>query len=219
MIRKQLSAVAVAFLAVAMAMPQAFADEGLVRTEWPSAEDPGLPFYHRFLTPVEMGDAHIEIDGDWAAVYFYRDPGCIPEDFNMMFFFDIPIAFGCPHEVTGFHLWHGMPSNGSPKAAVIRGDGSVPVWFVPASVLEQALGDGELTMGELEGLDGLVKGSASRFSETIHPDPLPPFLGGGGHDVPKIALVARGRLEDGRTFFIQATEIGDTTTSSRVVFR
>ena len=83
---------------------------GLVRTTWPSAEDPGMPFYAR----IEIGQI-VTVDG-WAIIAFYRDPACIPADFNLLTFFDAPAAFGCPHTVEGFTLWYGEAFAGAPPA-------------------------------------------------------------------------------------------------------
>lgn len=79
--------------------------------------------------------------------------------------------------------------------------------------------DGTLTLAEVEGLPGLVKGSAGIFSEMLHPHPLPPSLGGGGHPVPKIMLNARGTLEDGRSFAVNLTRVNDGTPNVRIRVR
>ena len=178
----------------------AAADDGLVRTTFPSAEDPGPPFYAR------IGDIlpHAFDDGEWAAIYFYRDPNCVPEDFNLLTFFDFG-AFGCPLEVEGFDLWEVEPLSAPPKIIISRGTGAVPVWFVPLVVFNQAIADGELTIGELAGLQGLLVGTADQFNETHHPEPFPPELGGGGHPNPKIITNAHGQLEDGRRFNLHIT--------------
>ena len=79
------------------------ADSGLVRTDWPSAEDPGPPFYAR-IDDVAHFVFH---DGEWAAILFYRDPSCIPANFNLLQFFDPPAAFGCAPITQGYSLWQG----------------------------------------------------------------------------------------------------------------
>ena len=62
------------------------------------------------------------------------------------------------------------------------------------------MSDGTLTIGELAGLPSLLVGSASFYSETIHPTQAA--------QVPFIVFVARGTLEDGRLFHVQATRRG-----------
>jgi hypothetical protein len=180
------------------------ADDGLVQTNWPSAEDPGLPYY----AWIEPAPPHVFDDGEWAAIVFYRDPACVPAGFNLLQFFDVPAAFGCPHLVQGTHLWHGEPFNGSPKIAT--SSGAAIVWFVPAAVIAQAIQDGELTIGKLAGLEGLLVGQAQQFNEVLHPHPLPPEMGGGGHPNPKLVQNAQGQLEDGRRFNLHITHLKDT---------
>lgn len=195
--------------------PHPAASNGLVRSAWPSAEDPGMPFYAR----VEPAPPHVYSDEQWAMIPFYRDPDCVPESFNLLTFFDPPAAFGCASMVSGHSLWHGAVGNGAPKHVVIHGMGKVPVWFVPQVAMADALSDGMLTLAEVEGLPGLVKGSAGIFSEMLHPHPLPPSLGGGGHPVPKIMLNARGTLEDGRSFAVNLTRVNDGTPNVRIRVR
>jgi hypothetical protein len=170
------------------------AGAGLVRTTWPSAEDPGLPYYARITSEVML-----VVDG-WAVIPFYRDPACVPAGFNLLDFFDAPAAFGCPLTVQGFSLWRGEAFVGSPKVLHSQGAGAVPFWFVPAETVSAAAQDGVLTIGELESLSGRIAGHATHFDEVLHPQSLPPFLGGGGHPNPKGILKAQGTLEDGRRF-------------------
>ncbi|HEX6229459.1 MAG TPA: hypothetical protein VFZ41_08385 [Solirubrobacterales bacterium] len=190
-----------------------FADEGLLRTEFPSAEDPGIPAYAR----INDFPPHVLHDGEWAAIYFYRDPSCVPADFNLLTFFDFG-AFGCPLEVKGFDLWEAEPLSTPPKIIISRGTGAVPVWFVPVGVVDQAMQDGELTIGELAGLEGLLAGSADQFNETHHVLPSPP-LGGGGHPNPKIITNAHGQLEDGRRFNLHITWLIGEFHVVRIQFR
>lgn len=189
------------------------ADDGLVRTTWPSAEDPGPPFYARIVP----APPHVFDDGEWAAIAFYRDPACVPTDFNLLQFFDVPAAFGCELVVTGSSLWQGEPFNGAPK--IVNSSGAAIVWFVPAAVIAQAMQDGELTIGELAGLEGLLVGQAQQFNEVLHPHPLPPELGGGGHPNHKLVQNAQGELEDGRRFSLHITEVNDELRAIQIRFR
>lgn len=214
--RSWLLLVAVPIVTLALVVPPALADDGLVRTTWPSVDDPGVPFYAR----IEPAPPHVPTDGEWAAVVFYRDPGCLQlQGFNLLNFFDAPTAFGCPLTVEGSSLWLGEPFVGAPKIAKVRGTGAVPVWFAPFSSFQAATQDGVLTIGELAGLEGLVVGAASQFSETLHPHPLPPELGGGGHKVPKLMLTAHGQLEDGRSFSLVFAGVNDETRAVKIAFR
>lgn len=206
----------VLILAAGIAWSQAAAaDNGLVRTEWPSAEDPGPPFYAR----TEHAPPFVFNNGEWAAVVFYRDPSCVPAGFNLIQFFDPPAAFGCQTTTHGSSLWHGEALSGAPKVATTSGNGAVPVWFVPMEAVGRATQDGVLTIGELEGLDGLIVGYADQYDETLHPHPLPPELGGGGHPNPKLVVDASGQLEDGRQFTLHITQVQDEVQAIQIQFR
>lgn len=191
------------------------ADDGLVRTEWPSAEDPGPPFYAR----IEPIPPFIYSDGEWAAIVFYRDPACIPVDFNLLAFFDAPAAFGCQLMVQGSSQWQGEAFKGAPKISTMKGAGAVSIWFVPADAIDQARQDNILTVNELAGLEGLLVGYANQFEETLHPHPLPPELGGGGHPNPKIVINAHGQLEDGRQFNLHITQVEEEIKAIQIQFR
>jgi hypothetical protein len=191
------------------------AENGLVRTAWPSAEDPGMPFYAR----VELLPPFIFNDGNWAAIVFYRDTNCVPDDFNLISFFDVPAAFGCPHTVQGTSLWHGAPFNGAPKISNINGAGAVPVWFVPwAAVQDQARADGVLTIAQLEQVEGRLVGYADNYTEMLQPHSDPAF-GGGGHPNPKMIVDARGQLEDGRQFSLHINWMHDEVKAIKIQFR
>ncbi len=66
--------------------------EAAVRVEVPPA--PAIPAYART-------DFFIHNE-EWAAIVFYGDPACVPGGFNLLEFYDVPAAFGCPLTVTGF---------------------------------------------------------------------------------------------------------------------
>jgi hypothetical protein len=155
----------------------------------------GVPAYARIETI--DGRVFVPNDGTWAAVVFFRQPSCVPEDFNLLDFFDVPRVFGCELTVEGFEIWRNGPSAGdvAPIQAVSFGLGAVPVWFVSAAELQDKVGDGVLTIGELEECRSLQMGSASYFKETLHPS--------GGARQSKVQIVARGALPSGDTFFLQ----------------
>jgi hypothetical protein len=190
----------------------------LVRTDFPSPEFPGGPFYAR----IEDHPPHAFTDGGWAAIPFYRDPACLAAnrpDFNLLLFFDVPAAWACPMTVHGFALWRGEVGLGSPHTLITHGSGAVPVWFVPETAFLAAVADGELTIGELASLPGRLVGIASQFEEMLQPFPLPPELGGGGHRVVKGQLDALGTLEDGRAFHVHVSGVHDGPQNVRIRFR
>ena len=111
-------------------------------------------------------------DGPSAAVLFYRDPTCVPEDFNLLDgqdlvgFPDSPRAFTCPLTVDGFGVWkQGPPVDLVPQHVLTRGTGAVPVWFMAWSELDAAMADDVVTMGELRALASLRVGYAIHFEE------------------------------------------------------
>ncbi len=136
---------------------------------------------------------------EWAAIVFYRLPDCVPDGFNLLEFYDMPNALFCPDTTAGFMIWAGEPWESAPIDMQLHGLGAVPVWFVPWPALQAAIGDGMLTMPELEAMSPLI-GSASFYNETLHPT--------GGAMVPMINFVAHGTLADGRSFQVNATGIG-----------
>jgi hypothetical protein len=158
----------------------------------------GVPAYAR----IERVDGHVLVhnDGQWAAISFFRQPSCVPEDFNLLDFFDAPRAFECELTMEGFEIWRNGPSAGdiSPIQTVSFGLGAVPIWFVRVDELEGALADDVLTMAELEGCATLRKGLATYFKETLHPL--------GGAQQTKTEVVARGSLASGEAFLFQAEE-------------
>lgn len=178
-------------------------DEGvtadLVRSEWPSPQDPGPPFYAR----IEPSPPHLLVADGFAVVFFYRDPGCIPAAFNLLEFFQPPIAFGCAPTVDGFAVWKDGIGSGAPKMSVTRGS-EVPVWIVPAATALSAIEDGMLTITELSALQGLMKGRATQFHETLKPSA---FMGQGGHPNPSLVIEAKGQLDGGGFFRFHYTRI------------
>jgi hypothetical protein len=186
----------------------------LTQTSFPSAEDPGPPFYAR----INPAPPFVFDNGTYAAIVFYRDPADIPASFDLLSFFDVPGAFFAAINVTGTNYWNGAAFVGSPRMSQSRVHGAVPVWFVSAGAVHAKIAEGlGLTISDLEALDP-IKGMAAHFREVLHPHPAPPEAGSGGHPVPKINLTARGLLEDGRRFDlgINAT---DRVRTVRIRFR
>lgn len=136
---------------------------------------------------------------EWAAISFYRPPDCVPDDFNLLDFFDWNALECLPVTTTGFAVWAGEPYLTAPIQVNMRGLGAVPVWLFSWPELEAAMADGSLTITELEGMPSLLMGTASFYSEILHPyDPS------GVVKNPMIEYVAHGQLEDGRSFNVHA---------------
>jgi hypothetical protein len=177
-------------LALALLMSMALAGTASANVRF---TDEQVPAYARITA------GEIFHDGEWAVIPLYRPATCIPAEFNLLDFFDIPGAFFCqPQTVQTASIWkNGPPGDPAPIHAKSHGLGAVPVWFVTWAELEAAIADGVLTIGELESLPSLLKGTASFFTETLHP--------GEAANVGMLTFVARGVLDDGRTFQVQGT--------------
>jgi hypothetical protein len=155
------------------------------------AESFGVPAYARVERPFAV---HTE---EWAAIVFYRLPGCVPAGFNLLNLFDVPGAFACPLTVSGFENWENGPGiDGAPRQVMSSGF-AVPVWLVRWPILQAALADDNLTLAELTTLNPLT-GTATRFHEVLHPFAPPGTTGGA--KIPHITISASGTLSDGRSF-------------------
>lgn len=181
------------------APPEAMRPLAAVTRQFPG-EDAGPPFY----SPIErLFIPHTE---EWAAIVFVRDPACIPPGFNLLDLLAVPAAFGCPATVEGHITYKNGPPpiDAAPIHALLRGTGAVPIWFVAWSALEAAIADDLLTLPEIAAMPSLRVGSASSFQMSQHPGATRPQGLGNG----KIEMVARGLLEDGRSFQFQVREMG-----------
>lgn len=163
-------------------------------------EDPGPPFY------ASIERVFIPHTDEWAAIPFLRQPGCVPDDFNLLNLIDVPAAFGCTLTVGGHLVYKNAPPpvDDAPIMANLHGLGAVPIWFVSWPELQVALADDVLTVPELLSLPSLQIGLATFFKETQHPGNERPQGAGNG----KIEMTARGTLTDGRTFQFQIREMG-----------
>ena len=77
------------------------------------------------------------------------------------------------------------------------------MWFISLPEIEAAIADDMLTIGELEALPSLRKGSASYYREILRPSGSPSQRPNGIH------VTARGELEDGSDFRVLVALIGD----------
>jgi hypothetical protein len=139
-----------------------------------------------------IGSLH---DGTWVVIPFWRPPSVVPDAFNLLDTFD-PNAIGQPLLVEGFIR---LGADGPPSWEA-RGLGAVPFWFVSVSDFNAAVGDRELTIGELEALASLRTGTADFYQEQNHIF--------GIHKVSHYTLVASGVLDEGGSFDVRFVESG-----------
>jgi len=192
----------------------AIAADAAIRIEVPE-QGPGIPAYARINGEPLSIRPYVIQDGTWAAIPFYRLPECVPRDFNLLSFFDIPRAFSCPLTVRGFEIWkNGLPPvDFAPIQTELRGVGAVPIWFVRWSELQGAIADGTLTVTELWTLPSLRIGTASFFQESLHPVEAPAGRG-------SLQIVAHGLLSNGTSFQLEvASPDQDSISSVKISFR
>jgi hypothetical protein len=179
------------------------------RVDVPAENQP--PFYARIgQGHVGPGSEEIFHNDQWAAIPFYRDPATVPQDFNLLNFFDFRLVTGqvvSPLTVDGFEIWDSFPPPPAPPiigplAVKTNGLGAVPIWFVSWPELQQEIADGQLTVPDLSSMLPR-KGSASFFTENLYP-----MTEEGGSEVPGYIAFSSGRLEDGSRFRFEAAGAG-----------
>ncbi len=160
-------------------------------------QSPGIPAYARLELLVPNFD--VPNNQRWAAIVFYRDPACIPQDFNLGRFFHFPGdgspgAFACPLLIEGQEIWDEEPSPfGAP--IYVRSRNAVPnmpIWFVAWNELRPILESGQVFIGDISRLPSLVRGSAYWYEEALYPN--------GFAELPGITLRSEGTLEGGGRF-------------------
>lgn len=172
-------------------------------------DDPGPPFYAR-VTPIMNEFFH---SNGWLAIPFYREPDCIPPDFDLLGLYHFssesdPGAFGCPLLLEGVaYIEPDAPPNSFPKHVTMQGLGAVPVWFVPMERFEPAVADEELTLAELKALDPQF-GTATSFKEELRPRA----------EDHNIDIASEGTLNDGRSFRFNLLHTGDTIERIEIAF-
>lgn len=180
---------------------------GMVRVTVPDP-DPGIPAYARAFPGLNQ----FFHDGEWLAIPFYRSPDDVPADFNLLDFFHFPGpggpgAFATPILTSGFYMIEpNAPLGTFPLVAISTGT-DVPIWFVKWADYQEAMKDSEVTIAELRAMNPLI-GTASTFSETLKPR-VENHL---------VVINAKGMLEDGRTFSLHVTHVGDTLRAIRIKF-
>jgi hypothetical protein len=191
-----------------LAPAPALEDRGGFRTVAFPADDPGPPLYTRVTTLLNQ----IFHDGETLAIPLYRDPACIPGDFDLLAGFhfpgaDGPGAFGCPLLVEGtFLIEPDAPLGTFPFQVVTRG--RAQVWFVPYAAFQAAAADGHFTMDELLALQPL-RGQAEHFNEMLTPR----------MEKHQVVITSQGRLEDGRRFQFNVNHPGDRTRTLQIRIR
>jgi hypothetical protein len=192
-------------LGLAAMLASASTAGGQVRLLVPE-QSPSGPFYAR----IERG--LVLQTEEWVAIAFYRDPGCVRTDFNLLNFFDfasIPAIFACPLTAHGFELWADPATNAAPRLSKLEGNGAVPIWFISVEDFEAALPG--LTLTELLAMPSLMQGVATDFEETLHPLEAAQQSG--------LEIVASGYLPDGRIFHFVAIEAAGELRHVRIEFR
>jgi hypothetical protein len=161
------------------------------------------------ITPYNYAPIYADWYGndEWMAFIFYRNPVFVPDNFNLLDFYDIPAAFGVPLTVEGFAIFKN-PNDLSPLQAEMKGLGAVPIWFISREDYAAAKGDGVLTMPDLEFIPSLIKGSADFYTETLLSERHPAIL--------LKNIEASGMLEDGSKFSLKIIWAG--TPSKRTVY-
>ncbi|GEM_PF-753193 len=167
---------------------------GVVKVSVP-AEDPAPLFYTR-VSPYPENLNQVFTDGRTVAIPVYRDPACIPADFNLFQIYDLPSpagpgAFACPPIVEGEYLIEAnAPFGQIPFQVHIRRGGQI--WFVDHDEFMARTADGVLPWGRLAGeFTSLRIGMPDHFSELLRPR---------GEPEHQVIIASRGRLEDGSRF-------------------
>lgn len=176
----------------------------------------GPPIYARHLAWVGYQQT--------VAFIFYRSPDCVPKDFNLLTFYDFGLLDPPPGAeilMEGFMVWD-MEKTWAPTQEVLRGVKGVPVpiWFVSVADMNAAIrrdlnGDGQpdyvVTVGDLEAMQSLQKGSADLYHEVLQPTD--------GHNVPKLNIVTSGSLEGGGTFYMMYESVSTTDFLTETILR
>ncbi len=161
------------------------------------AQSPGIPAYARLELLVPNFD--VPNTRRWAAIVFYRDPACVPPDFDLGQFFHLPGptglgAFACPLLVEGHEIWQNGPDTDRAPMYVRTRNAvpNLPIWFVEWNELRPILESGQVFIGDITALPSLVRGSAYWYEEALYPN--------GTAEIPGITLRSEGTFEGGGKF-------------------
>jgi len=198
--RLPLALAGMTLLFAAMVTPLAAqaAEGSPIRLDFPS-DSPGIPAYARLELLIPNFD--VPKNEDWAAVVFYRNPDCVPADFDLGQFFHFPGpggpgAFGCELLIEGFELWANGPQQDMGPLYVRTRNAvpKLPIWFVAWPELSALFDNGEVFIEQIENLPSLIRAHAWWFEEALYPNGVAPD--------PGISMSARGRLETGGKFLL-----------------
>jgi hypothetical protein len=167
--------------------------------------------FTRVITPPSYTDVQRSVDGtpyyfhddQWAAIVFLRLPSCVPADFDLLDGADVPRVFGCGLTVEGHAIFQ-SPDDFIPVQAILKGLGSVPVWFVKLADIQAVLAGNKLTITQLLAMPSLRKGFANLYDEVDEPGVFRPQGAGNG----SIRVTAHGSLEDGTSFQLEWLDMG-----------
>lgn len=127
-------------------------------------ENPGIPIYARvgpILNQFFVAENRLVIP-------FYRNPECVPDSFNLLNYYDPPVAFSCELTVAGrFVTEKDVDEDTFPIMAHTEGV-QVPIWIVDWPVFENKLESGSVTMTNLRAMNPTM-GIANRFEEYLSP--------------------------------------------------
>jgi len=160
-------------------------------------ESPGHPYYAHLSS---FGDSWMAPGNDeWTVIIFYRDPACIPAEFDMSVGLDFPGPQGlgflaCPATYEGYQLHFSSPDPFlNPDYLFMRNSTlEMPMWFVSTRELRELFERGFFQMADIETLPSRVSASAWQFEAQMEPYGFNPEL--------KVRFNARGRLETGGQF-------------------
>lgn len=146
-----------------------------------------IPFWARIEPTFPNGMP--EANG-WGIIYFYvQNPHVIPDDFNLLNFFD-PRALSANFAVMGLAGF--LPGNFAPYVSVLKERDDVPFWFITSEQARAVAADHIITLPELESYHPL-KGHADKFYEQLRP-------AGGGAPGAGLSVFASGGLDGGGQF-------------------
>ena len=127
-------------------------------------ENPGIPIYAR-VGPILN---QFFIAENRLVIPFYRNPECVPDSFNLLNYYDPPVAFSCELTVAGrFVTEKEAEENTFPIMAHTEGV-QVPIWIVDWSVFQNQMESGSVTMADLKAMNPTM-GVANQFEEYLSP--------------------------------------------------
>ncbi|TVQ91986.1 MAG: hypothetical protein EA393_04260 [Bacteroidetes bacterium] len=127
-------------------------------------EDPGIPIYAR-VGPILN---QFFVAGNQLVIPFYRNPECIPDSFNLLNYYDPPVAFGCELMVQGRFVIEKDAEEGQFPIMAHTTGSEVPIWIVDWTGFQSLRANGAITIVNLEELNP-IKATALQFDEYLSP--------------------------------------------------